>query len=187
MKHIKLFEQFLNEGKAGADIKPGEYIKSEYGHYYQRVDGMVGGQPAFVDVEADKKGKLKIGKRKSVIHSSTKYVKVDIEDIKASLNISEDFINEANQDNSYTFNDLQDYRKAISALNAANFYRSGNGYPPKGDEPGSYSEDERWLTIKIVRGEKEAAKVLKKSKVNYKSEYKKPMGYTVHNHGGYLD
>ena len=85
-------ESVINEAAA---IKPGEYIKSEYGHYYQRVAGSVGGQPAFVDVEADKKGKLKIGKRKSGIHSSTKYVKVDIEDIKASLNISEDFINEA--------------------------------------------------------------------------------------------
>jgi hypothetical protein len=103
------------------------------------------------------------------------------------IKVFEQFINEAKVDNSYTFDNLADYRKAVAALYKANFYRSGNGNPPTGDEPGSYSEDERWLTIKIVRGEKEAAKVLKKSKVNYKSEYKKPMGYTVHNHGGYLD
>jgi len=64
-------------------INPGEYIKTEYGHYYQRVAGSVGGQPAFVDVEVDKKGRLKIGKSKSGIHSSTKYVKVDIEDVIA--------------------------------------------------------------------------------------------------------
>jgi|GEM_PF-1519665 hypothetical protein len=103
------------------------------------------------------------------------------------LKLFEQFINEANLDNSYTFDNSQDYRKAVSALNAADFYRSGNGNPPKGDEPGSYSEDEHWNVIKIIRGEKEAAKILKKLKLNYKSEYKKPMGYKVHNQGGYLD
>jgi len=103
------------------------------------------------------------------------------------VKLFEQFLNEANQDNSYTFNDLQDYRKAISALDGANFYRSGNGNPPKGDESGSYSEDEHWKVIKILRGEKEAAKILKKLKLNYKSEYKKPMGYKVFNQGGYLD
>lgn len=103
------------------------------------------------------------------------------------VKVFEDFLNEAKTDNTYSFNNLEDYRKATSALRKANFYRSGNGNPPKGDEPGSYSEDERWLTIKIVRGEKEAAKVLKKSKIDYKSEYKKPMDYKVFNHGGYLD
>ena len=89
MKHIKLFEQFVNEGKAGADIKPGEYIKSEYGYFYQRVDGMVGGQPAFVYVEADKKGKLKIGAKKTGIHSSSGYEKVTLEEIKKELGINE--------------------------------------------------------------------------------------------------
>lgn len=87
MKHIKLFEQFLNEGKAGADIKPGEYI-SMYGNFYQRVDGMVGGQPAFVYVEADKKGKLKIGNKKTSIHSSAGYEKVTLEYIEKELNIN---------------------------------------------------------------------------------------------------
>jgi len=87
MKHVKLFEQFLNEGKAGADIKPGEYI-SMYGNFYQRVDGMVGGQPAFVNVEADKKGKLKIGARKTSIHSTAGYEKVNLEYIEKELNIN---------------------------------------------------------------------------------------------------
>ena len=103
------------------------------------------------------------------------------------IKVFEQFINEAKTDNSYTFDNLADYRKAAATLYKANFYRSGNGNPPSGDEPGSYSEDERWLTIKIIRGEKEAAKILKKTKLKYNSEYKKPIGYTVHNHGGYLD
>ena len=76
MKHIKLFEQYVSEAAHGADIKPGEYVKTQYGYFYQRVDGMVGGQPAFVGVEADKKGKLKVGKKKTGIHSSTSYAKM---------------------------------------------------------------------------------------------------------------
>lgn len=88
MKHVKLFEQFVNEGKAGADIKPGDYI-SMHGNFYQRVEGMVGGQPAFVYVDPDKKGGLKIGKKKTSIHSSAGYEKVTIEEIKAALNITE--------------------------------------------------------------------------------------------------
>lgn len=89
MKRVKLYEAFVNEGKAGSDVKSGEYIKSEYGYFYQRVDGMVGGQPAFVYVEADKKGKLKIGAKKTSIHSSVGYEKVTLEEIKASLGINE--------------------------------------------------------------------------------------------------
>ena len=87
MKHVKLFEQFVNEGKAGADIKPGEYI-SMYGNFYQRVEGMVGGQPAFVYVDPDKKGGLKIGKKKTSIHSSAGYEKVTLEEIKKELGIN---------------------------------------------------------------------------------------------------
>lgn len=87
MKHIKLFEQFVNEGKAGSDIKPGEYIKSEYGYFYQRVEGVVGGQPAFVYVDPDKKGGLKIGKKKTSIHSSADYEKVTLEEIKKEFGI----------------------------------------------------------------------------------------------------
>ena len=119
MRHIKLFEQFVNEGKAGADIKPGEYIKSEYGYFYQRVDGMVGGQPAFVYVEADKKGGLKIGKKKTSIHSSSGYEKVTIEEIKTSLNILENLVNEGMLDMMVAVRDLarkmaKDYAKEAS-------------------------------------------------------------------------
>lgn len=103
------------------------------------------------------------------------------------VKLFEEFVNEAKVDNSYTFNSLDDYREAVRILNKAGFYRSGNGNPPTGNEPGSYTEDERWLNLRVNRGEKEAAKLLKKSKLKFKAEYKEPMGYTVHNHGGYLD
>jgi len=103
------------------------------------------------------------------------------------IKLYEEFVNEAQVDNDYTFDNLQDYRKAVSALRTANFYASGNGNPPKGDEPGIYQEDERWLNLRIISGEKEAAKVLKKTKLKYNAKYQKPMSYKVFNHGGYLD
>lgn len=100
----------------------------------------------------------------------------------------ESFINEAKGiDNSYTFDNLQDYRKAEASLRDAGFYRSGNGNPPTGNEPGFYVGDENWLNLEITKGEKEAAKLIKKTKTKYSSEYAKPKGYAVHNHGGYLD
>lgn len=103
------------------------------------------------------------------------------------IKLFETFVNEANEINSYSFNNREDFRKAEGVLSKANFYRSGSGNPPKGDEPGLYTSDEHWNTIKIVRGEKEALKLLKKAKLNYGGEYKKPMGYKVFNQGGYLD
>lgn len=103
------------------------------------------------------------------------------------IKLFEQFINEAKVDNSYTFDNLQDYRKAVAVLRDAGFYNSDNGNPPKGDEPGTYKEDERWLNLRIINGEKEALKLLKKAKLNQGGEYKEPMGYRVHNHGGYLD
>lgn len=104
------------------------------------------------------------------------------------IKLFEEFTNEAKEiDNDYTFDNNQDYNKAVGALRDAGFYRSGNGNPPTGDEPGTYVEDERWLNLRIIRGEKEAAKLLKKTKLKYKSEYAKPKGYAIHNQGGYLD
>ena len=104
------------------------------------------------------------------------------------VKLFEDFLNEAKQiDNAYTFDNRQDYDKAVKALRDAGFYRSGDGNPPKGDEPGSYEENEHWLTIKIIRGDKDALKLLKKAKLNYGGKYKEPMGYKVYNQGGYLD
>lgn len=103
------------------------------------------------------------------------------------VKLFEEFMNEAKVDNDYTFNNNEDYYKAVAVLRDAGFYRSGNGNPPKGDEPGTYIEDERWLNIRVIKGEKEALKLLKKSKIKYKAEYKEPMGYKIHNQGGYLD
>jgi len=75
------------------------------------------------------------------------------------VKLFEQFTNEAKEiDNDYTFDNSQDYNKAVGALRDAGFYRSGNGNPPTGDEPGTYIEDERWLNLRIIRGEKEAAK-----------------------------
>ena len=103
------------------------------------------------------------------------------------LGLGESVVNEAQTDNDYTFDNLQDYRKAVAALYNAGFYRSGNGNPPTGDETGTYQEDEHWLNLRIIDGEKDAAKVLKKTKLKYNAKYQKPTGYTVFNHGGHLD
>jgi hypothetical protein len=79
----------------------------------------------------------------------------------------------------YSFNSLSKFRNAQAKLYKANFYRNGNGNPPTGEEVGIYSEDENWLTIEILTGNIELA--------NGHLEYKKPIGYMVFNHGGYLD
>lgn len=105
-----------------------------------------------------------------------------------NIKLFEEFINEAKEiDNDYTFSTLDEYYKGVKVLKLAGFYRSGNGNPPTGNEPGIYKEDEHWLNIRIIKGEKEALKLLKKSKIKYKAEYKEPMGYKIHNQGGYLD
>jgi len=89
--------------------------------------------------------------------------------------------------NRFSFDSTDDFRKAEGALRRANFYQQGNGNPPKGDEPGSYTSNEYWNMIDIVAGEKEANKLLKSAKVKYKATYKEPMGYRVYNQGGYFD
>lgn len=105
-----------------------------------------------------------------------------------NIKLFEEFINEARGiDNDYTFNTRDEYYKGVKVLRDAGFYRSGNGNPPTGNEPGTYKEDEHWLNIRIISGEKEALKLLKKSKLKYDVKYVEPMGYRIHNHGGYLD
>ena len=83
-EEVKSIMSELTEGNAGRDIKLGEFIKTQYDSYYQRVDGNVGGQPAFVFVEP-KNGKLNVGKKKTGLHSSTEYTKVV--DIHKELNV----------------------------------------------------------------------------------------------------
>lgn len=54
-------------------IQPGEYIQTQYGHVYKRVEGKVGGQDAYVEI---KKGKE--GKRKTSIHDTVDFDIVEI-------------------------------------------------------------------------------------------------------------
>lgn len=175
MKHIKLFEQFVSEGKI-KNIKVGSILNF--------TDGETWKVTKFIGSPSNPRGvfALPYGDTKE------KYVSVAIEFKMDDLEKSVESINEAKEiENDYTFSDLQDYYKGVKVLRDAGFYRSGNGNPPKGDEPGTYVEDERWLNLRVVKGEKEAFKLLKKSKLKYKADYSKPMGYMVHNHGGYLD
>ena len=64
-----ILESAVNEAES---IKVGKYIKTQYGYFYKRVDGKVGGQEAFVEI---KKGKE--GKRKTSIHDTVDFEIVD--------------------------------------------------------------------------------------------------------------
>jgi len=65
----KLIESVVTEAMS---VEVGEYIKTQYGYFYKRVDGKVGGQEAFVEI---KKGKE--GKRKTSIHDTVSFEVVD--------------------------------------------------------------------------------------------------------------
>jgi hypothetical protein len=65
-------------------IVPGEYIKTQYGYFYKRVEGTVGGQDAYVEIKNGKEGK-----RKTSIHDT-----VDFEIVDKSIALSES-VNEA--------------------------------------------------------------------------------------------
>jgi len=78
MKFIKTRDQFINESK---EIKPGEFIKTQYDTFYQRVPGVVGGAPAFVSVDVDKKGNLKIAKKATGLHDTTKLTVISQDEI----------------------------------------------------------------------------------------------------------
>ena len=53
-------------------IVPGEYIKTQYGYFYKRVEGKVGGQDAYVEIKNGKEGK-----RKTSIHDTVDFDIVD--------------------------------------------------------------------------------------------------------------
>ena len=53
-------------------IQPGDYIQTQYGYFYKRVEGQVGGQDAYVEI---KKGKE--GKKKTSIHDTVDFDIVD--------------------------------------------------------------------------------------------------------------
>ena len=78
-------EESLDEA-IGDQIAVGNYVKTQHGHIYKRVEGTVGGRPAFVDVEADKKGKLKVGKRKTGLHDSVKLTLVNKSELDKASN-----------------------------------------------------------------------------------------------------
>jgi len=75
---------------------PGDYVKTQHGDIYKRVEGTVGGRPAFVDVKSDKKGKLKVGKRKTGLHDSVKLtlvIKTEIDENEYHELEADSFIN----------------------------------------------------------------------------------------------
>ena len=68
------FNESVTEGIYAKESKivPGEYIMTQYGYFYKRVEGKVGGQDAYVEI---KKGKE--GKRKTSIHDTVDFDIVD--------------------------------------------------------------------------------------------------------------
>ena len=70
----RLFSESVTEGIYAKESKivPGEYIMTQYGYFYKRVEGKVGGQDAYVEI---KKGKE--GKRKTSIHDTVDFDIVD--------------------------------------------------------------------------------------------------------------
>jgi len=77
-------EESVNEA-IGDQIAVGNYVKTQHGDIYKRVEGTVGGRPAFVDVVVDKKGKLKVGKRKTGLHDSVKLTLVNKGELEESV------------------------------------------------------------------------------------------------------
>jgi hypothetical protein len=69
-------------------IQPGEYIQTQYGYFYKRVEGQVGGQDAYVEI---KKGKE--GKKKTSIHDT-----VDFNIVDKSIALDESLVTEASED-----------------------------------------------------------------------------------------
>jgi len=65
-------------------IQPGEYIQTQYGYFYKRVEGQVGGQDAYVEI---KKGKE--GKKKTSIHDT-----VDFNIVDKSIALDESIVTE---------------------------------------------------------------------------------------------
>jgi hypothetical protein len=69
-------------------IQPGEYIQTQFGYFYKRVEGQVGGQDAYVQI---KKGKE--GKKKTSIHDT-----VDFNIVDKSIALDESLVTEASED-----------------------------------------------------------------------------------------
>ena len=77
----------LNEAK-GDQIAVGNYVKTQHGDIYKRVEGTVGGRPAFVSVEDGKEGKRKTG-----LHDSVKLTLVNKGELKEDKKLTyNDFV-----------------------------------------------------------------------------------------------
>ncbi len=76
--YIEIYSKSQNESVTEgiyakkSKIQVGEYIQTQYGYFYKRVEGKVGGQDAYVEI---KKGKE--GKRKTSIHDTVDFDIVD--------------------------------------------------------------------------------------------------------------
>jgi len=70
----KMSESVVTEGVYAKQSKvaPGEYIMTQYGYFYKRVEGKVGGQDAYVEIKNGKEGK-----RKTSIHDTVDFDIVD--------------------------------------------------------------------------------------------------------------
>ena len=74
------FEESIAEAKGG-QIMPGDYVKTQYGDIYLRVDGKVGRHDAYVRVTNGKPGKKKTG-----LHDSMKLTLVNKDGLEESIN-----------------------------------------------------------------------------------------------------
>jgi len=80
-------EESVNEAK-GDQIAVGNYVKTQHGDIYKRVEGTVGGRPAFVSVEDGKEGKRKTG-----LHDTVKLTLVNKGELKENKKLTyNDFI-----------------------------------------------------------------------------------------------
>jgi hypothetical protein len=85
----------------------------------------------------------------------------------------------------FQFSSSEDFNKAHSILIKSGFRNSNSGNPPKGDEKGSFTPNDRFKSITVTRNSKEAKSILRG--INSEQKEKKPMSYHIHNHGGHLD
>lgn len=86
MRYIKPLTEGIHAKQS--KIQPGEYIQTQYGYFYKRVEGQVGGQDAYVEI---KKGKE--GKKKTSIHDT-----VDFNIVDKSIALDESLVTEASED-----------------------------------------------------------------------------------------
>ena len=95
-------------------VKVGEYIKTQYGYFYKRVDGKVGGQEAFVEI---KKGKE--GKRKTSIHDTVSFEIVDKDAAFESL------VTEKKHDREDTIKFIKKYMRFVKTTEEFNGSQGG--------------------------------------------------------------